>query len=171
MNDLKMNSVLAFDSVTDEHGRFDFGQTLAGHYSVGRGIGGIGISVNASAGKLTECVPFQWSARMCTAASPCQRKSANNGGTQMPHLLQRTDLPPWVALPANILQMTGEQRLAWYNQWEAQTVEGQRFAAQRKLLKESHKGLQVGTRRIFAADLHGGTSVASALFLENRQWN
>jgi thiol-disulfide isomerase/thioredoxin len=38
---------------------------------------------------------------------------------------------PSVSLPSNILQLADADRLGWYNQWEAQTAEGQRHLTQR----------------------------------------
>lgn len=184
-----------FVARTDVQGRFDFGRVLVGNYAVYRiisegsegEVNGIAAAVTADAGKVTESVvPFfvgqdvhgavilpkvvdplggsgvAWTTdSFLPSINLSERRWLANG-----QIVQRIELSR-LTLPADVLRMTSEQRLAWYNDWEAHSADGQRHAAQMKLARsqEEHHFVRIhpdGT--FFAADVRSGTHTLRATF-------
>ncbi len=141
---------------------------MAGDYRVARILGdrstGLSVSVQAPADKVTVCVvPILGRDVHGHIALPKEVDAQRYWAWAA--IVQRSVFPQ-IALPADVLQMTPAERLAWYNRWEAQTAEGQALVAQRKTTKEnrSRRVLVASDGSFVAADLPDGAYVVCALF-------
>jgi thiol-disulfide isomerase/thioredoxin len=153
-----------FTAQTDEHGRFDFGHVLAGNYSLNREPSGISMSITAPAGQVTDCLLPGVGREVHGRITLPAEVDSQHWHTQL-SIVGRIVLPQ-LMVPNQFLQLTSEQRLAWYNQWETQTDQGRRHVAQRKLADEEKRvAIDVKPDGSFAAcDLCVGSHTLIAFF-------